>query len=245
MTRADATSSGAVVVLIPANNEAARIAPVIEGAARHLPVLVVDDGSADATAAVAEAAGAQVIRQPENLGKGEALRTGFRRALADGAGAVVTLDADGQHDPAEIPALLAARERTGARLVVGAREFRAMPPARRLANTLGKGVLRWATGREIRDNQSGYRLVDRTLMEAMLASEEPGFGFEVEMIVECVRRRWDIEWVPIRTIYGDETSHINPITHLGRFLTLAWRIRREGRPGRRLQAPSGRPDGAA
>jgi len=245
VTRADATSSGAVVVLIPANNEAARIAPVIEGAARHLPVLVVDDGSADATAAVAEAAGAQVIRQPENLGKGEALRTGFRRALADGAGAVVTLDADGQHDPAEIPALLAARERTGARLVVGAREFRAMPPARRLANTLGKGVLRWATGREIRDNQSGYRLVDRTLMEAMLASEEPGFGFEVEMIVECVRRRWDIEWVPIRTIYGEETSHINPITHLGRFLTLAWRIRRQGRPGRRPQAPPGRPDGAA
>jgi glycosyltransferase involved in cell wall biosynthesis len=252
VTRAGATSSGAVLVVIPAHNEAPRIGPVIEGAARHLPVLVVDDGSVDDTAAVAEAAGAQVIRQPENLGKGEALRAGFRRALADGAEAVVTLDADGQHDPAEIPALLAARERTGARLVIGAREFRAMPPARRLANTLGKGVLRWATGREIRDNQSGYRLVDRTLMEAMLESREPGFGFEVEMIVECVRRRWDIEWVPIRTIYGEEKSHINPITHLGRFLTLAWRIRREGRrrpgrrpPDRRPQTPSGRPDGAS
>jgi glycosyltransferase involved in cell wall biosynthesis len=220
-----------IVALIPAHNEAPRIGPVIEGAARHLPVLVVDDGSADATAAVAEAAGAQVIRQPGNLGKGEALRAGFRRALGDGAAAVVTLDADGQHDPAEIPAFLAARERTGARLVIGVREFRDMPPARRLANLLGKQVLRWATGREIRDNQSGYRLVDRALMEAMLESEEPGFGFEVEMIVECVRRRWDIEWVPIRTIYGDEKSHIHPITHLGRFLTMAWKIRRQGRPG--------------
>ena len=214
-----------ILALIPAHSEAPRIGPVIEGAARHLPVLVVDDGSADATAAVAEAAGAEVLRQPGNLGKGEALRAGFRRALADGAEAVVTLDADGQHDPAEIPALLAARERTGARLVIGVREFRDMPPARRVANLLGKQVLRWATGREIRDNQSGYRLVDRALMEAMLESREPGFGFEVEMIVECVRRRWDIEWVPIRTIYGEEKSHINPVAHLARFLQLARRIR--------------------
>lgn len=219
----------AIVALIPAHNEAPRIGPVIEGAARHLPVLVVDDGSADETAAVAEAAGARVIRQPANRGKGAALKAGFRRAIADGAGAVLTLDADGQHDPAEIPAFLAARQRTGAPLVIGAREFRHMPPVRRVANLLGKRVLRWATGREIRDNQSGYRLVDRDLMEAMLASAEPGFGFEVEMIVECVRRRWDIAWVPIRTIYGREESHIKPLTHLARFLTLAWRIRREGR----------------
>jgi glycosyltransferase involved in cell wall biosynthesis len=230
VSSAGAASGGAVLALIPAHNEAPRIGPVIEGAARHLPVLVVDDGSADDTGGVAEAAGAWVIRQPTNLGKGEALKAGFRGALADGAGAVVTLDADGQHDPAEIPALLATRERTGARLVIGAREFREMPPTRRLANTLGKRVLRWATGREIRDNQSGYRLLDRALMEAMLESEEPGFGFEVEMIVECVRRGWDIEWVPIRTIYGEEKSHINPVTHLGRFLALAWRIRREARP---------------
>jgi glycosyltransferase involved in cell wall biosynthesis len=226
------SSSGSgisILALIPAHDESPRIGPVIVGAARHLPVLVVDDGSADETPAVAEAAGARVIRQPVNRGKGEALKAGFRRALADGAGAVLTLDADGQHDPEEIPAFLAARERTGAHLVIGAREFRQMPLSRRVANTLGKQVLRWATGREIRDNQSGYRLVDRALMEAMLASEESGFGFEVEMIVECVRRRWHIAWVPIRTIYGSEESHINPLTHLARFLTLAWRIRREGR----------------
>lgn len=224
-------SGGGVLALIPAHNESPRIAAVVEGAARHLPVLVVDDGSADDTAAVAEAAGARVLRQPENLGKGEALKAGFRRALAEGAAAVVTLDADGQHDPAEIPAFLAARDRAtreggAVELVIGAREFGAMPPSRRLANTLGKQVLRWATGREIRDNQSGYRLVGRRLMEAMLASEEPGFGFEVVMIVECVRRGWAIEWVPIRTIYGAQKSHIHPVTHLALFLKLAWRIRR-------------------
>lgn len=212
--------------LIPAHNEAPRVAPVIEGARRHLSVIVVDDGSADDTAAVAEAAGAEVLRQPGNRGKGEALKAGFRQALAADAEAVVTLDADGQHDPAEIPAFLAAHERSGAELVIGVREFRDMPPARRLANLLGKQVLHWATGQEIPDNQSGYRLVGRRLMEAALASEEPGFGFEVEMIVECARRGWGISWVPIRTIYGEEKSHINPLTHLGRFLRLAWRIRR-------------------
>ena len=216
---------GGVLALIPAHNEAPRVAAVIQGARRWLDVLVVDDGSADGTAAVAGAAGATVIEQPRNLGKGEALKTGFRRALADGAAAVVALDADGQHDPAEIPAFLAARERTGAELVIGVREFRDMPPARRLANLLGKRVLHWATGEEIPDNQSGYRLVGRRLMEAALTSEEPGFGFEVEMIVECARRGWRIAWVPIRTIYAAEKSHINPVTHLGRFLRLAWRIR--------------------
>ena len=227
------------VALIPAHNEAPRIAPVIEGAARHLPVLVVDDGSSDDTAAVAETAGARVLRQTPNRGKGEALKAGFRAALTDGADAVLTLDADGQHDPAEIPAFLDAWERTaGSRragsspppgaveLVIGARDFREMPPSRRLANSLGKRVLGWATGREIRDNQSGYRLVGRPLVEAMLASGERGFGFEVEMIVECARRGWTIEWVPIRTIYGTEDSHINPVTHVARFLSLAWRIRR-------------------
>ena len=221
-----APDSRRVLALIPAHNEASRIAPVVEGARRHLEVLVVDDGSADDTARVAETAGARVLRQPVNRGKGEALQAGFRRALAEGAAAVVTLDADGQHDPAEIPAFLAARERSGAELVIGVREFRDMPPARRLANLLGKRVLHWATGQEIPDNQSGYRLIGRRLMEAMLASEEPGFAFEVEMIVECAGRGWGIDWVPIRTIYGDEKSHINPVTHLARFVTLAVRIRR-------------------
>ena len=86
----------------------------------------------------AEAAGATVIRQFPNAGKGAALRAGFRRALEDGAEAVVTLDGDGQHDPAEIPAFLEAHERSGAQLVVGRRNFAAMPPVRRASNTLGR-----------------------------------------------------------------------------------------------------------
>ena len=113
----------AVLALIPAYQEALRITAVVERAREHLPVVVVDDGSTDETAARAEAAGANVLRQVPNAGKGAALRAGFRFALEQDAAAVVTLDADGQHDPAEIPAFLAAYEATGPELIIGCRDF--------------------------------------------------------------------------------------------------------------------------
>jgi len=217
--------------LIPGHNEAPRVGPVVRDARAHLPVLVVDDGSSDDTAAVAEAAGADVLRQAPNQGKGAALRAGFRRALDEGWEAALTLDADGQHDPAETPKFLAAwhgPDATGeaARpdLVIGRRDFRAMPPLRRLANSLGRLTLRWALGVTILDNQSGYRLISRRVMEAMVDSRESGFEFEVEMIATCVRRGWAIGWVPIRTIYG-APSHIRNLEHFRRFVRTARRIR--------------------
>jgi hypothetical protein len=146
----------------------------------------------------------------------------------------VTLDADGQHDPAEIPKLVAAFEAERPELVIGCRDFRAMPPLRRLANTLGSLTLRLALGVRIRDNQSGFRVVGRRVMEALASSGESGFEFEVEMIAECLRRRWPIEWVPIRTIYAGEPSHIRNRDHLVGFLRTAWRLRRS--VGRRKAA---------
>jgi glycosyltransferase involved in cell wall biosynthesis len=122
---------GEIVALIPAYQEGPRIGPVVEAARTYLPVVVVDDGSTDDTAARAEAAGATVLPQVPNAGKGAALRAGFRHALANGAEAVVTLDADGQHDPAEIPAFLAAFEASRPELVIGRRDFASMPPVRR------------------------------------------------------------------------------------------------------------------
>jgi glycosyltransferase involved in cell wall biosynthesis len=201
----------------------------VRGALRHLPVIVVDDGSADGTVRVAESAGARVVRQTPNQGKGAALRTGFRHALDEGADAVVTLDADGQHDPAEIPGLVAAFRAGRPELVIGCRDFGVMPPLRRLANTLGSLVLRLALGVRIPDNQSGYRLVGRRVMEAMTSSAESGFEFEVEMIAECLRRGWRIEWVPIRTIYAGGPSHIRNRDHLAGFVRTAWRLRRSMR----------------
>jgi glycosyltransferase involved in cell wall biosynthesis len=217
-----------IVALIPGYNEGPRIAEVVRGASAHLPVLVVDDGSADDTAHAARAAGARVIEQRPNQGKGAALRTGFRQALADGADAVLTLDADGQHDPTEIPAFLsawAAEPRPD--LVIGRRNFRAMPPIRRISNVLGGRAFSWAVGRPIPDNQSGYRLVSRRIMEATLESAEGGFEFEVEMITTCIRMGGTIAWVPIRTIYAGEPSHIRPLAHLRSFIRIVRKARRD------------------
>ena len=220
-----------IVALIPGYDEAPRIGAVVEVAVRHLPVIVVDDGSTDGTAEVARAAGATVIEQHPNQGKGAALRTGFRRALNEGAGAILTLDADGQHDPAEIPAFLAAWDVAGRQpdLIVGRRNFRAMPPIRRLSNELGGRAFSWAVGRDIPDNQSGYRLVSRRLAEATLASDEPGFAFEVEQITTCIRIGGLIAWVPIRTIYAGAPSHIRPVAHLREFIRIVRQARRDVR----------------
>jgi glycosyltransferase involved in cell wall biosynthesis len=219
-----------IVALIPGYNEGPRIAEVVRGAAAHLPVVVVDDGSSDDTAVQARAAGATVIEQRPNQGKGAALRAGFRRALADGADAVLTLDADGQHDPAEIPTFLSAwAAEPHSDLVIGRRNFRAMPPIRRLSNVLGGWAVSWAVGRPIPDNQSGYRLVSRRIMEATLASDEHGFEFEVEMITSCIRLGGTIAWVPIRTIYAGEPSHIRPLAHLRSFIRIVRKARREVR----------------
>jgi len=227
-------ANSSFLALVPAHNESARIGAVITAALRHLPVLVVDDGSSDATARVAEAAGASVVGQAPNRGKGAALRAGFRWATEQGYEAVVTLDGDGQHDPAEIPGFLGAyaRRTVGGEpteLIVGQRHFSAMPPVRRAANVLGTVVLSAALGRWIPDNQSGYRLIGRRLMNAMLDSREDGFALEVEMIAVCLREGWQIAWVPIRTIYADETSHIQSGRHLREFLDVTRRARRIAR----------------
>jgi glycosyltransferase involved in cell wall biosynthesis len=215
-----------VIALIPAYEEGPRIAAVVEAARVHLPVVVVDDGSTDETASVAEAAGATVIRQVPNAGKGAALRAGFRHALADGAAAAVTLDADGQHDPAEIPVFLDAFHDRRPGLIVGRRDFAAMPPVRRLSNVLGGAAVSLALGRGVPDNQSGFRLIGRELMRAMLASDESGFEFEVEMIARCVALGLPLEWVPIRTIYAGEPSHIEPWRHFREFVRVVRKARR-------------------
>ena len=215
-----------IVALIPGYQEGPRIAAVVEGARRFLPAVVIDDGSTDDTAAQADAAGAVVLVRRPNGGKGAALRAGFRHALEDGVAAVVTLDADGQHDPAEIPAFLAAFEAGAAELIIGRRDFATMPLVRRISNTLGGWVFSAAVGRRVADNQSGYRLIGRRLMTALLDSDESGFEFEVEMIARCIALGLPIAEVPIRTIYAGEPSHIRPWRHFRQFLRVSRDARR-------------------
>ena len=225
----EASEESRVAALVPAFNETDRITSVVAEAATHLPVIVVDDGSTDDTACQAKTAGATVLRLTPNQGKGAALQAGFRHALHAGYDAVVTLDADGQHDPSEIPALLSAYAARHGHLVIGVRDFDQMPIVRRLANSLGQRTFSWALRRPILDNQSGYRLISRQVMEAMLTNNEPGFEFEVEMIVTCVREGFTLDWVPIRTIYTGQRSHINGLQHLIKFLRIVWQTRRATR----------------
>ena len=217
-----------ILALIPAYNEEERVAEVVRGAGAYLPVLVVDDGSVDNTPERAEAAGATVLRQGTNQGKGAALQAGFRWALEAGYQVVLTLDADGQHDPVEIPKFLQAYEAGAGDLIVGQRDFSHMPPARRFANWFGRRSFSWAMRMPIHDNQSGYRLISQRLMEAVLDSPVGGFEFEVEMIVVCVRQGYTLGWVPIRTIYAGERSHIRPWTHTRNYFRMLWRARRGG-----------------
>jgi glycosyltransferase involved in cell wall biosynthesis len=218
--------SGKIVALIPAYNAAPFVADVIRKARAHVPVIAVNDGSRDRTLEELRKTDAKVIDQQPNQGKGVALRTGFRAALDRGADAVIQLDADGQHDPNEIPLFLEKHYVTGADLIIGERDFGGMPLVRRVSNTVGRSAFSWAVGRRIRDNQSGYRLLSRRLIEAVLESREQGYEFEMDMILIAIRRRWPIEGVPIRTIYGDEVSNIKPMQHVVHFFRMVRTARR-------------------
>lgn len=204
-----------VLALLPAYNEAAHLGAVLQSVKQQISdILVVDDGSKDNTADIARKAGVEVLSRGYNCGKGQSLKDGYTWALEHGFDAVIMLDADGQHDPACIKDFLQKFTETRAPLIIGARDYAEIPLRRRLPNLIGKTLFSAAVGKEIPDNQSGYRMLNRTLMERMLKSEESRYHFEVEMIAICIAEDWPIEWVRIPTIYGDETSSQNPLDQI-------------------------------
>lgn len=212
-----------IAALIPAWNEARHISSVVERTLEYLPVLVVDDGSHDGTGRLAEAAGAGVIRHETNRGKGIALVTGFNWVIQQGLDAVVTLDADAQHNPDEIPKFLSAYRRDAGDLIIGRRDFSKMPYPNRLANPIGSWLLTKALGTQIPDNQSGYRLLSRDLLEE-LELLTTGFELEVEVIIQAVCKGFQIAWVEIETIYhGEKKSYFHPFHDSVRFLSMIWK----------------------
>ncbi len=229
----DAAPDG-ILAIIPAYNEGSHISAVVRGARAYLPVLVVDDGSDDETSMAAEEAGAEVLRLSPNQGKGAALQAGIQRALRGDYAAVITLDADGQHDPDEIPKFIDAFHEKQADLIIGARNFSEMPPVRRLANSVGRLSFSWALGRPIPDNQSGFRLLTARMMALVLDSTEAGYEFEIEMIVRCVQAGYELSWIPIRTIYTGGGSHIQPWHHAYHFFRVVWETRRRMREWQRI-----------
>lgn len=233
MSTSDAFSGdGRILAVIPAYNEQNQVEKVVRGVCNlGVPVLVVDDGSTDNSAARAEAAGAIVLRQGKNQGKGAALRRGFRWGLERGYEAMVTLDADCQHHPDDLPQFLELYARGDYDLIIGARDFDDMPWTRYTMNVLGRWTFSWVMGQPMPDNQSGYRLLSSRLAGATLDSTEDGYEFEVEMIVICIRRGYQLGWVPIKTIYNQEPSHINHVKHVYNYLRLLRRVRKQIRQG--------------
>ena len=193
------------LILVPAFDEAATVAGVVARARGHGDVLVVDDGSADATAERAAAAGADVIRLDRRRGKAEALRRGFEAALLRGAHRVVTLDGDGQHDPDEIPRLLAAAAGAPDALVIGGRlrppGAAAMTPGRRAAGQAAAFFVGWLTGAPVEDTQSGFRVYPSDLLRAV-RPRRSGFVLETEILVRAAAAGWRLLEVPVTPAGG-------------------------------------------
>jgi len=213
-----------ILALIPAYNEEIAIQAVVRETMKYLPALVADDGSTDATMELSREAGAMIVQNENNLGKGAALRNGFRYALENDYQAVLILDADGQHDPHEIPLFLDSYRENKSNLIIGMRDFTQMPFTRRLANSLGGVLVNRLTRETIHDNQSGYRLIDAKVMNLLLDSQEMGFEFEVDMIFACLYAGLSIDWVPIKTIYANEESHISPLSHITNYFRILRRV---------------------
>ncbi|KAA3611769.1 MAG: glycosyltransferase family 2 protein [Planctomycetota bacterium] len=203
-----------IVAVIPAFEAQASIAKVVEETRKILPrVLVVDDGSQDGTGDLAEAAGAEVLRHSHNQGKGAALRSAFRFLFSQQVDAVVTLDADGQHLPSEIPKLLDGAA-SGAWLVLGTRDrlFAEMSPLRRRSNGISSFLISLAAGKRFHDIQTGFRFYRRELIEAT-GFPEDRFDAESALVVRAARRRFAIVTVPIELgfVDGRSTSHYRPL----------------------------------
>ena len=226
-----------ILALLPAYNEAAHLEQVLKKVKTQIhDILVVDDGSKDNTADIACSCGVELLSRGYNCGKGQSLRDGYSWALEHNYDAVIMLDSDGQHDPSCIPDFIAKFRTTHAHLIIGARNYTEIPLRRRIPNMIGKTLFSTAIGQNIPDNQSGYRLLDRMLMERMLESDETGYQFEVEMIAVCVAENWPIEWVSIPTIYGDEKSKQNPLDQIIGFPKMCIKARRMVRDKRKKNA---------
>ena len=219
-----------VAVLVPAYQAAAHLGEVLtrlDALPNRPHVLVVDDGSRDATADVARQFGAEVHSFAANRGKGHALLAGFAALRAYDA--VVTLDADGQHPPACLPAFVAAAE-AGADLVLGRRAITAdMPPLRRFANRFSSAWCSGIAGQRISDSQCGYRLYRREVL-AKTPVRASRYEVETEMAVRAARLRFRVAEVEIPTVYGDEQSHLSLTRDVPRIVAMMVRLAFEPRP---------------
>ena len=213
------------MAVIPARDAQSTVADVVRGLRQILPdaaILVVDDGSTDGTGVAARGAGAEVIRHEINRGKGAALQTGFDEAIRRGMDQVLSLDADGQHDPARAPELLRALDRFD--VVIGSRDGdrTGMPWIRRATNTVMTRIVSGLARHRIADTQSGYRAVRSDVLRSV-RPRSSRFEYESEFLIEAGRKGFSFGAVAIPTLYNAPGSHIDPFRDTIRFFRLVFR----------------------
>jgi len=207
-------------VIIPALNESKEIAGLVKEVKKINPfVLVVDDGSADSTAQIASGAGAVVLRNAANEGKGACLRKGFKYALENDFDAVITMDGDGQHLPDDLPLFLRLGADPEIDIAAGNRmlQTKNMPFIRALTNRFMSWMISLLSKQEIPDTQCGYRLIKRQVLEK-IELKTSNFEIETEILINASRMGFKVASVPIKTIYRGEKSQINPLVDTFRFL---------------------------
>lgn len=219
--------SASVFCLVPAFNAGKTLGGVVRDVRVAVPqavIIAVDDGSSDNTRDVAGVTCDATLSFEENRGKGAALRAGLSAALARGAGMIVTIDADGQHDASRIPDLLAALE--GADVAVGVRRRTGgrMPLRRRLANSISSTAIQYVAGVPIPDSQSGFRAMRRAVPEKITGGGDR-YEYETEFLIRTARAGFRIVSVPIPTIYGSE-SHFRAIADSMRVIRSIWHHRK-------------------
>ena len=218
------TNSVALSIIIPAKNEAATIADVVATARSEYPeaeIIVVDDGSTDATADLAENAGASVLRHPESLGNGAAVKSGARAATGE---ILVLMDGDGQHDPRDLAKLL-ARLDEGYQMAVGARDSGSHASVGRwFANGVYNEIASRLTSRRILDLTSGFRAVHASMFKQFLYLLPNGFSYPTTITMAFLRSGYAVSYVPIKAAERTGKSHIRPIRDGIRFLVIIFRI---------------------
>ncbi|MBH0176495.1 MAG: glycosyltransferase family 2 protein [Nitrospira sp.] len=225
-------ATGSYWVVIPSYNEAATVREVAARARRHCPhVIVVDDGSVDGTVQALAGLDVTVLRNDENRGKAGSLTRGFDHALAHGAAGVMTLDADGQHAPEEIPSFLEQTVQYPAAFIIGARrrDQRQTSFWRYAANRIADFWIGWAAGMPMEDSQSGFRLYPAQLLRAVTIphGRHASFVYESEILIEAARQGFELKHVIVSVTprSGPSPSHFRPLADIAGIVRMvAWKL---------------------
>jgi len=213
-----------ICILIPAYNAQETLGSVLRKVEPlKIDIIVVDDGSSDETKRVSPEMGVHLLSHPVNLGKGAALRTGFQYILQKDYEVVITLDADGQHNPSEIPFLLRIFQNVKPDILIASRaaEFGKMTFLRRFWNRLGVKAVARLCHSDITDSQSGFRLIRTSLLKEVNLSTSR-FETELELLIKACKKGFSVLSIPINTqkVDGTSSTHFRPVADTWRVCKL-------------------------